>query len=259
MAVTTYVEDLPGELIGEQVLWRRWRDQADQSAREELLHRYMPFARGLATRYRYGREPFDDLLQVAHLGLLNAIDRFDPARGTSFRSYAAPTILGELKRYFRDRVWTVRVPRGAHDLLGRIGPAISRLTADLQRSPSVPEIAELLEVDREEVLDALEAGHSRRALSLDGAHNEEEDGGEEAALLDLVGNEDPGFARVDDRLAVSAALPFLDARQREVLRLRFVEDLSQTEIAERIGCSQMQISRILRRTFEQIREAAAES
>lgn len=248
----------PDHAVRERQLWRRLRDHHDPAAREELVHRYLPFARGMAMRYRHGLEPLDDLLQVANLGLLNAIDRFDPARGIEFRSYAAPTILGELKRHFRDRVWTVRMPRGAHDLLARIGPAVAKLTADLQRAPSVPEIAEWLEADPADVLDAFEAQSRCHALSLDGPLGEEDDGGEDSALGDWVGGEDPEFERVDDRLAVSAALPCLDARQREVLHLRFAEDLSQTEIAARIGCSQMQVSRILRRTFELIRETAAE-
>src|ERR1700759_2748340 len=138
----------PGQgLAPESLLWRRLRDQRDPAAREELVRRYLPFAKNLALRYRGASESFDDLLQVASLGLVNAIDRFDPARGTPFAAFASPTILGELKRHFRDRVWTVRVPRGLHDRMAEVEKATTTLTVELQRSPSVNEIAKKLEVD----------------------------------------------------------------------------------------------------------------
>jgi RNA polymerase sigma-B factor len=213
----------------------------------------MPFARSMALRYSHASEPLDDLIQVANLALLNAIDRFDPARGTSFIAFAAPTILGELKRHFRDRVWTLRVPRGIHDLLGKVDRAAAKLTVQLQRPPTPAEIAELLEVDVLNVLEALETSQKRSPLSID-TPLRNEDGEEQAG--EWLGDEDPGYGQVEDRLSYQAALPCLDERQREVLRLRFVEELPQTEIAARIGYSQMHVSRILRGALQQLRESA---
>ena len=201
-------------------------------------------------------ESFDDLLQVASLGLVNAVDRFDPERGIPFTAFASPTILGELKRHFRDRVWTVRVPRGLHDRMAEVEKAISELTEQLQRSPSVGEIAERLELEPTDVLEVLEANHNRRPLSLDRPAGG--DDSEEAPPAEWVGDEDEGFELVEGRIALDAALPHLDERERLVLRLRFVEDMTQSQIAERIGHSQMHVSRILRRALERIRRAGSE-
>jgi RNA polymerase sigma-B factor len=242
-------------LAGERALWSRFVERRDPATREELVRRYLPFAKNLALRYRGASESFDDLLQVASLGLVNAIDRFDPARGTPFTAFASPTILGELKRHFRDRVWTVRVPRGLHDRMAEVDKAISALTVDLQRSPSVGEIAAKLEVDPSEVLEVLEANHNRRPLSLDRPVGGDE---EESPASEWVGDEDEGFELVEDKLALEGALPHLDERERLVLQLRFVEDMTQSQIAERIGHSQMHVSRILRRTLERIRAEVAE-
>src|SRR6476659_3914034 len=236
-------------------LWRRFARERDPAIREELVRRNMPFAKRLALRYRGASESFDDLLQVANLGLLGAIDRFDPERGIPFTAFASPTILGELKRHFRDRVWTVRVPRGLHDRMAEVDKAISALTVDLQRSPSVGEIAAKLEVDPNDVLEVLEANHNRRPLSLDRPVGGDE---EESPASEWVGDEDEGFELVEDKLALEGALPHLDERERLVLQLRFVEDLTQSPIAERIGHSQMHVYRILRRTLERIRTEVAE-
>ena len=242
-------------LANESELWRRFTDTRDPAIREELVRRYLPFAKSLALRYRGASESFDDLLQVASLGLVNAIDRFDPSRGTPFTAFASPTILGELKRHFRDRVWTVRVPRGLHDRMAEVEKAITALTVSLQRSPSVPEIAERLDVDPAEVLEVLEANHNRRPLSLDRPVGGEED---ESPASEWVGDEDAGYELIEDKLALEGVLPHLDERERLVLQLRFVEDLTQSQIAEKIGHSQMHVSRILRRTLERIREEVAE-
>lgn len=242
-------------LANERELWKRLREQGDASAREELVHRYMPFAKNLALRYRGASESFDDLLQVANLGLVNAIDRFEPERGTPFAAFASPTILGELKRHFRDRVWTVRVPRGLHDRMAEVEKATTVLTVELQRSPSVGEIAAKLEMDPTDVLEVLEANHNRRPLSLDRPVGGDED---ESPASEWVGDEDENFELVDDKLALEGVLPHLDERERLILRLRFVEDMTQSQIAERIGHSQMHVSRILRRTLERIREEVAE-
>jgi RNA polymerase sigma-B factor len=243
-------------LASEAQLWARFAEHRDPSTREELVWRYMPLARNLTGRYRAASEPAEDLLQVASLGLMNAVDRFDPARGIPFSAFASPTILGELKRHFRDRAWTVRVPRSLHDRIAAVSEAIEKLTKVLQRSPSVGEIAAHLELQETEVLEVLEASQNRRPLSLDrpgGADDEDEALGSE-----WIGAEDGGFELVENRASLSAAIPDLDERERLVLRLRFVEDMTQVQIAARIGHSQMHVSRILRRALEHIRERIGE-
>ncbi|HSS04814.1 MAG TPA: SigB/SigF/SigG family RNA polymerase sigma factor [Solirubrobacterales bacterium] len=237
-------------------LWRKFARDHDPAIREELVRRNMPFAKRLALRYRGASESFDDLLQVANLGLLNAIDRFDPERGIPFTAFASPTILGELKRHFRDRVWTVRVPRGLHDRMAEVDKAITELTKRLQRAPSVGEIAERLGLEQTDVLEVMEANHNRRPLSLDRPAGGEET--EEAPPAEWIGSEDEGFELVEGRIALDAALPHLDERERLVLRLRFVEDMTQSQIAEQIGHSQMHVSRILRRALARIREQIRE-
>jgi RNA polymerase sigma-B factor len=245
----------PGDgLASERELWRRFAADRDPACREELVRRYMPFAKNLALRYRGASESFDDLLQVASLGLVNAIDRFEPERGTPFAAFASPTILGELKRHFRDRVWTVRVPRGLHDRMAEVDKATSELTVELQRSPSVGEIAARLELDPGDVLEVLEANHNRRPLSLDRPLGDEE----ESPASEWIGDEDEGFELVEDKLTLEGVLPQLDERERLILKLRFVDDMTQSQIAEQIGHSQMHVSRILRRTLDRIREEVAE-
>jgi len=216
------------------------------------VRRNLDFAKRLALRYRGASESFDDLLQVANLGLLGAVDRFDPERGIPFTAFASPTILGELKRHFRDRVWTVRVPRGLHDRMAEVDKAITELTKNLQRSPSVGEVAEQLGVEQTDVLEVLEANQNRRPLSLDRPAGSEDS--EESPPTDWIGSEDESFELVEDRLALDATLPHLDERERLVLRLRFAEDMTQSQIAERIGHSQMHVSRILRGALARIRK-----
>ncbi len=240
----------------EAQLWRRLTVEGDKRAREELIERYMPFAKRLALRYRGASESFEDLLQVANLGLINAVDRFDPERGIPFTAFASPTVLGELKRHFRDRVWTVRVPRGLHDRMAEVEKAIGELTRELQRSPSVGEIAARLELEQTDVLEVMEANHNRRPLSLDRPAGGED--GEDSAPTEWIGSEDGGYELVEGRIALDAALPYLDERERLVLRLRFAEDMTQSQIAERIGHSQMHVSRILRRALNRIREQIRE-
>ena len=207
----------------------------------------------MAGRYAGVVEPYDDLVQVASLGLLNAIDRFDVDQGTPFLGFAKPTIMGELKRYFRDKVWTIRVPRAIHDRMATIEKAAEELTEVLSRPPSPQQIADRLGIDCDDVLEALEARENRRPLALDRPLHG--DDGEEAAP-EWLGEIDGGYEFVEDRLTVEMALPSLDDREREVLRLRFVEDLPQSEIAARIGCSQMHISRLLRATLDRLRETS---
>jgi len=243
-------------LTDEGELWRRFTATRDPAIREELVRRNLDFAKRLARRYRGASESFDDLLQVASLALVNAVDRFDPERGIPFSAFASPTILGELKRHFRDRAWTVRVPRGLHDRMAQVEKAIAELTEKLQRSPSIGEIAERLELEPTDVLEVLEANHNRRPLSLDRPTSR--DDSEEATPADWIGEEDKNFELVEGRVALDAALPHLDERERLVLRLRFVDDMTQSQIAERIGHSQMHVSRILRRALERIREQVRE-
>jgi RNA polymerase sigma-B factor len=240
------------QLAGEAELWARFVERRDPATREELVRRYLPLAKSLTRRYRAANESLDDLLQVASLGLVNAIDRFDPDRGIPFTAFASPTILGELKRHFRDRVWTVRVPRGLHDRIAEVSKAIGELTEQLQRSPSVGEIAKRLELEETDVLEVLEANHNRRPLSLDRPAGSEDP--DETPPGEWIGAEDEGFELVEGKVALDAALPHLDERERLVLRLRFAEDLTQSQIAERIGHSQMHVSRILRRALQRIRE-----
>jgi len=244
------------EVRDEAQLWEEFARTRDPALREELVERNMAFAKRLALRYRGASESFDDLLQVANLGLINAVDRFDPERGIPFTAFASPTILGELKRHFRDRVWTVRVPRGLHDRMAEVDKAVTELTTLLQRSPSVGEIAELLEVEQTDVLEVLEANHNRRPLSLDRPLGGEES--DEAPPSEWVGEEDARFELVEGRIALEEALPYLEERERVVLRLRFVDDMTQSQIAEKIGHSQMHVSRILRRALARIRERIEE-
>jgi RNA polymerase sigma-B factor len=233
-------------------LFGRWQQDHDRSARDELVERFLPLARKLARRYSGAREPFEDLLQVASLGLVKAVDRFDASRGTAFSSFAVPTILGELKRYFRDLGWAVHVPRGAQERAVKVEEAQQTLSARSGHAPTVTEIAEYLEYSIEEVLEALETSRAHHASSLDAPYDD--GGGEGGTVVDAFGVEDRDLRLADDRVTVGAAARQLTEREREVLALRFVHDLTQTQIAERIGVSQMQVSRILRRSIAQLSE-----
>ena len=246
----------PG-LADDNQLLERFFETRDPEIREELTRRYLPLARSLALRYAGGSEPNDDLMQVASLGLIAAIDRFDPSRGAPFTAFAGPTILGELRRHFRDKVWALRVPRGLQERIRSVDDAIAKLTVDLERAPTVRETAELLEIDESEVLEALEASDARRTVSLDRPVRSGEDG-DSAAVGDRVGHEDEGFERVEERDELRSSMSTLSAVEREVLRLRFVEDLTQSKIAERVGYSQMHVSRILRGALERMRDEAPE-
>ena len=234
------------------LLFERWQRDRDPRARDELATRSLPLARKLARRYSGAREPFDDLLQVASLGLVKAIDRYDADRGTAFSSFAVPTILGELKRYFRDLGWAVHVPRGAQELAVKVGEVNNRLTAREGRAPSVQALAQYMELPLEDVLDALETARAHHAGSLDAPHDDGD--GDGGSLVDTFGRPDARLVSADDRLTVRAAAKLLSEREREVVGLRFIEDLTQSEIAARVGVSQMQVSRILRRSVARLRE-----
>ena len=235
-------------------LFERWQQRGDRAARDELVERYLPLARKLSRRYGGAREPFEDLLQVASLGLVKAVDRFDPARGTAFSSFAVPTIMGELKRYFRDQGWAVHVPRGAQERAVKVEDAQNKLSARTGRAPTVPELAQFLELSIEDVLDALETSRAHHAASLDAPSDDGDS--DSGTVVDTIGARDPNLAEIETRLTVGEAASHLTERERTVLGLRFVHDLTQTEIAEHVGVSQMQISRILRRAIARLGELA---
>jgi RNA polymerase sigma-B factor len=241
---------LPAHERAEQ-LFVRWRWHGDEPAREELVRRFMPLARNLARRYDHSSEPFEDLLQVASLGLLKALDRFDPGLGHPFPSFAVPTILGEMRRYFRDSGWSVHMPRGAQERALEVRNAQQRLVGEHGRAPSVTQLAEYLECSCEEVLDALQAVQAYEAVSLDAPRlGAQEDG---LAYAESMGQEDERYELVELDATISAVLRHIPARERRILQMRFVEDLTQTEIASRVGVSQMQVSRLLRRSLETLR------
>jgi RNA polymerase sigma-B factor len=226
---------------------RRHR-RGEAGARDALIERYMPLARSLALRYRRASEPLEDLVQVAAVGLVKAVDRWDPERGLAFSSYAVPTILGELRRYFRDSTWDVRPARDLQELCLAVEDARETLWGRLGRSPTVGDIAERLGRSQEEVVEALQATEGRSVRSLDAPVHEEE--GTSASAGDLIGSEDAEFERVEAGVTIEMLTGVLDERAREILRLRFQEDLLQSEIAERVGCSQMHVSRIIRASLE---------
>jgi RNA polymerase sigma-B factor len=240
-----------------QRLFRRYARFGDIAARDELVERFLPLARGLARRYHRGTEPFDDLVQVASIGLLGAIDRFDPERGREFTTFAVPTIVGELKRHYRDHGWAMKVLRGDKERVLDVVRATEQLSARLGRAPAPAEVAEHTGLDLAAVLDALELAVAARPSSLD-EHWHASDGepGWAAAAGAALGRDDPELARVEARDVVWRSVRTLTPRERRVLHLRFVEDLTQTEIGERIGVTQMQVSRILSRSLEHSRAYA---
>jgi RNA polymerase sigma-B factor len=233
-------------------LFKRWQSQHDQAARDQLIERFLPLARKLARRYVGVNETFDDLFQVSSVGLLKAIDRFDPDRGYAFTSFAVPTILGELKRHFRDTGWALHVPRGQQELAMKIETERERQAALTGRSPTVPELAQAMELSVEEVLDGLEAAAAHHSKSLEVPRNEHDNDDETSA--DMFGTDDGGYDLVELRATVATAIHRLPEKERQVLGLRFFEDLTQSEIADRLGVSQMQISRILRRALAELNE-----
>lgn len=229
-----------------------WRNRRHESARAALVVHFMPLARSLARRYQRSSEPFDDLLQVASLGLVKAIDRFDPDRGIAFASFAVPTVLGELRRYFRDCCWDVHLPRRTQENALEVEAAQYRLTGDQGRPPSVAELAQYLEIAPEQVLDGMLAGQAYNAVSLD-APRSSNSGEHAGAYGDDLGDIDERYSFVEDSATIVEALVHISTRERRVLELRFAEDLTQSEIAQRIGVSQMQVSRLLRHAVEQLR------
>jgi RNA polymerase sigma-B factor len=247
-------EDRAARAQEDRRLLVRYHRHDDPAAREQLVERFLPLARQLARRYQRGGEQLDDLIQVASLGLLKAIDRFDPARETAFSSFAVPTILGELKRHFRDKGWSVRVPRDLQELAVKVDRVGEEMSRELGRAPTPAEIAERTGTTLEQVLEAREASAAYRAVSLDRPRTDDEEDGDSYA--DAVGAEDPGYGLAEDAATVESLMRVLSEREREVLRLRFEEDLTQSEIGQRVGVSQMHVSRLIRQSISRLRDEA---
>ena len=236
----------------DQYLLRRWRLDGDRQARQELIEMYLPLVRSLARRYASRGEQFDDLVQVGSIGLIKAIDRFDLDRGVELTTYATPNIVGEIKRYFRDKGWSVRVPRGLQELNIRINRLIDELVPKLQRSPTINEIADAAGAEPADVLEALETSQAYNSVSLQSSLGGESD--EDALLIDYLGKEEPNYDVMEDRAVLAPGFAKLEKRERTILYLRFFEGLTQSQIAARVGISQMHVSRLIRRSLERLRE-----
>ena len=249
-----YLQPAPERTRADNALLMRYRRQGEDGAREELVERFLPLARQLARRYARPNEPIDDLFQVASMGLLKAIDRFEPERGHAFSTFAVPTIVGELKRYFRDTGWAVHVPRPIQERIGQVNRAVTELSRDLGRSPAPHEVAERIGATTEDVLEALDAAKAFDAVSLDMPRGGGDDEG--SAYAETVGAHDERFEMVEYNAVIEPTMAALPERDRLILKLRFEEDLTQSEIAERLGISQMHVSRIIRRSLDRLRTVA---
>lgn len=237
----------------DRILFERYHRTGDQRVRDELVDRFMPLAHKLARRYCRASEPLDDLSQVAAVGLIKAVERFDPARGVAFSSYAVPTITGELKRYFRDYSWAVRPPRDLQELTLRVDLIAAELSRKLDRAPTTAELSEAAEISEEQLLEAIQARSARGALSLQAPTG---DGEDSSTLEDWIGQDDGGLASAEAHADLDALLLSLTTREREILRMRFEEDMTQAEIGEVVGVSQMQISRLIRQALQHVRDAS---
>ena len=233
-------------------LFRRYKEDGDMEAREQLVMSHLNLVRFLANKFKNRGEPLDDLVQVGYLGLLKAIDRFDPDRGLEFTTYATPTILGEIKRHFRDKGWSVRIPRRLQELSAKVNQATDTLTSQFQRSPTIQEIADYLDASVDEVLEAMESSSAYSSVPLEGTGSSEND--DAPSVIDRYGSEDNELTFTDDRLVIEEALKGFSPREREVIELRFLKGMTQIEIAEQLGISQVQVSRLLRRTLKKIQD-----
>ena len=238
--------------IDDKILLRKYHEEGDLHAREKLIEQYMSLVRSLARRYSYRGEQLDDLVQIGAIGLIKAIDRFDLDRGVEFTTYATPTIVGEIKRYFRDKGWAVKVPRRLQELNLAVNRAIEKLTVKLGHSPTVAELAEHLGASEEDVLEAQELGQAYNLLSLDTELNGDGDK-KSQTLADYVGRNDAGLELLEDRANLERAFEVLSGRERVILYLRFYESISQTEIAKRLNVSQMHVSRLQQKALEKLR------
>jgi RNA polymerase sigma-B factor len=240
----------------DKILLRRYHEDGDLQAREQLIEQYMSLVRSLARRYSYRGEQLEDLVQIGAIGLIKAIDRFDLERGVELTTYATPNIIGEIKRHFRDKGWSVRVPRGLQELNVQLSRLVEQLTVQLARSPTIPELAKAAGVEEEEVLEALESGRAYTSLSLSvgGAGGDDDD----LDPLESLGTEEHQYEVSEDRAVLAPGFKVLDERERKILQLRFFEGLTQSQIAQQVGISQMHVSRLIRRSLEKIRETIAE-
>jgi RNA polymerase sigma-B factor len=242
--------------VDDKILLRRYHEDGDLQAREQLIEQYMSLVRSLARRYSYRGEQLEDLVQIGAIGLIKAIDRFDLERGVELTTYATPNIIGEIKRHFRDKGWSVRVPRGLQELNVQLSRLVEQLTVQLARSPTIPELAKAAGVEEEEVLEALESGRAYTSLSLSVGGG----GGDDDDLdpLESLGTEERQYEVSEDRAVLAPGFKALDERERKILQLRFFEGLTQSQIAQQVGISQMHVSRLIRRSLEKIRETIAE-
>jgi RNA polymerase sigma-B factor len=236
-------------------LLRRYHERGDLEARERLIEQYLPLVRSLARRYSYRGEQLEDLVQVGCIGLIKAIDRFDVDRGVELTTYATPNIIGEIKRHFRDKGWSVRVPRGLQELNVKLSHLIEDLTVQLERSPTIPELAKAAGVEEEEVLEALESGQAYATLSLSAPASGDDNS--DLDPLESLGQIEHEYEVSEDRAVLAPGLKILDDRERRILQLRFYEGLTQSQIAQQVGISQMHVSRLIRRALEKIREEIA--
>jgi RNA polymerase sigma-B factor len=236
----------------DKILLRRYHERGDLQAREQLIEQYMSLVRSLARRYSYRGEQLDDLVQIGSIGLIKAIDRFDLDRGVELTTYATPNIIGEIKRHFRDRGWAVRVPRGLQELNVQLSKIVEQLTVQLGRSPTIPELAKAAGVEEESVLEALESGRAYSSLSLSSGGGAED--GEELDPLESLGEIEHQYEVSEDRAILAPGFKVLDERERTILHLRFFEGLTQSQIAQQVGISQMHVSRLIRRALEKIRD-----
>jgi RNA polymerase sigma-B factor len=234
-------------------LLRRYHQDGDLEARTQLIERAMPLVVHIARRYVNRGEPLDDLIQVGAIGLVKAVDRFDPERKVKLSTFAAPNIAGEIKRHFRDKGWSIRVPRDTQELANKLNDAVDRLTARLGRSPTVAEIATALKATEEQILDAMQGARSYSTVSF------EQPVGDDRVALDVLGEVDDGFERAEHRVLLRDGLQLLAEREQEIMRLRFVDGLTQAEIADRIGVSQMHVSRLIRKSLDTMHERLAEN
>ncbi|MBR3385805.1 MAG: SigB/SigF/SigG family RNA polymerase sigma factor [Atopobiaceae bacterium] len=232
-------------------LFRRVREEGDDDARQQLVLNHLNLVRFLAAKFKNRGEPLEDLIQVGTIGLIKAIDRFDTDRGLEFTTYATPTILGEIKRHFRDKGWSVRVPRRLQELSAKVNQATEELTNELSRSPSVAEVADRLGVSVDEVLEAMESSSAYSSVPLEGEGGGDDDS---PSVLDTFATEDAELAAADDRIDLDAAIAEFSPREQEVIRMRFVDGMTQAQIAEYLGVSQVQVSRLLRRTLQRMQE-----
>jgi RNA polymerase sigma-B factor len=240
----------------DKALLRRYHEDGDLQAREQLIEQYLPLVRALARRYAYRGEPLDDLVQIGAIGLIKAIDRFDLDRGAELTTYAVPNIIGEVKRHFRDKAWAVHVPRGLQELNAQLARLVEQLTVQFSRSPTISELAYAAGVKDEDVLEALESGRAYTAVSLSAGGRGEDD--DDLDPFESLGAEDHQYEVSEDRALLAPGFKALDERERKILQLRFFEGLTQSQIAQRVGISQMHVSRLIRRSLEKIRETIAE-